>query len=146
QQDAGGGDKGRGRQGDKEIFCLSPCLPVSLSPCPHFFGGQPPQRLFDVSFAAQRRRGERARGPYALGGQVSLAQRDGHGELAASVNLALDPHLPRVQLHQFLHEREADAGAFVAAATRALDAVETLEQARRLGFRNARASIPYRED
>jgi len=117
-----------------------------LSPCPRFFGGEPPQRLFDVSFATQRRRGERARGPDALGWQVGLAQRDGHGELAASINLALDAYLPAVQLHQFLHECEADAGAFVAAATRALDAVETLEQARRLGFRNANASIAHRED
>src|SRR5262249_13914685 len=51
-----------------------------------------------------------------------------------------------VELHQFLHESEADAGAFVAAPTRALDAVETLEQARRLGFRNARARIAHREN
>src|SRR5262249_21645133 len=112
---------------------------------PVFFS-EPPQRLFDVSFATRRRRGERALGPDALGGQVSHAQRDGHSELTASVDLALDAHLSAVQLHQFLHEREADAGAFVTAAMRALDAVETLEQARQLGFRNARASIAHRED
>ena len=42
--------------------------------------------------------------------------------------LALHRDRAAVQLHQFLHQRQADAAALVGAAARAFDAVETLEQ------------------
>ena len=48
-----------------------------------------------------------------------------------------------VQPHQLLHQREADAAALEAAALRALDAVEALEQARQLLLRNADAGVAH---
>ena len=56
------------------------------------------------------------------------------GSLVASIVAA-------VQLHELLHEREADAGAFVRAALRAFDAVEALEQPRQLVLRHADAGV-----
>src|SRR5262249_26578425 len=90
QQNSGIGRRGDGATGQDQVFNLiliafrGACRPVALSPRRPVFFNEPPQRLFDVTFATQRRRGERARGPDALGGQMSLAQRDHHGELAAS--------------------------------------------------------------
>ncbi len=49
-----------------------------------------------------------------------------------------DAHRPAVQFHQLLDQREADASAFVAAPTRSLHAVETVEDVRQLLRRDAR--------
>ena len=54
---------------------------------------------------------------------------------------AVDPHGAAVLLHQFLHQRQADAGAFEGAALLTLDAVEPLEQPRQFALRNADAGI-----
>ena len=53
-------------------------------------------------------------------------------EGAASAEHALRSTVAAMQAHQFLHQRQADAGAFLGAAALALDAVEALEQARQL--------------
>ena len=50
-----------------------------------------------------------------------------------------------MQLDQLLHQRQADAGALVRAAARALDAVEALEQARQLVRRDADAGVADRQ-
>jgi len=51
-----------------------------------------------------------------------------------------------MQLHQFLHQGQADAAALVAAALRACDPVEALEQpAQRLG-RDPGAGVAHGED
>ena len=49
-----------------------------------------------------------------------------------------------VQPDKLLHEREADAGAFVGAPARAFDAMEALEQAGQLGLGNAGAGVAHR--
>ncbi len=50
-----------------------------------------------------------------------------------------------MQAHQFLDQCQADAGAFVGAARRALDAVEALEHARQFVLGNAGAGVLHRQ-
>ena len=95
-----------------------------------FWFRQPARDFFGVHIGAQASRGETACGLYMVGGQISLAERDGHGERAAPVNLSLHAYAAAVQPDQFLHQREADAAAFVTASARAFDAVEPFEQVR----------------
>jgi hypothetical protein len=49
--------------------------------------------------------------------------------------------LPIAELDQLLDRRQPDAGAFVGAPARALDAMETVEDPRHLRFGNVRAGI-----
>ena len=60
----------------------------------------------------------RARAPIRSGGRCALPVRNAHGERRAVALAALDRDLAAVQLHQLLHQREADAGAFVRARAR----------------------------
>ena len=82
--------------------------------------------------------------------QMRRAERDGHGECRAAADLAFDADGAAVQLDQFLHQREADAGAFERAALLAFDAMEALEQPRQFApecRRRCRArSVPRRAD
>jgi hypothetical protein len=59
------------------------------------------------------------------------ARANRHGEGRSPAFLALDRDVPAMKTGQFLHEREADARAFVRAGSRVLDAVEALEDAGR---------------
>ena len=104
--------------------------------------GQPAQRFFDIRLARRvpsRRVGRPASQP--IGRQMGPAERDRDGEGAARDRDALDIDRAAVQLDQLLHQREADAGAFMGAAARALDAVEALEEARELCRGNAGAGV-----
>jgi hypothetical protein len=101
---------------------------------------EPAQRFVDVGAGAHRGRGA-ARGPDAIGWKVRRAARNAHHERGALAELALHCDRAAVELDQLLHQREADAAAFVAAAAHPLDAVEPLERARQLLRGNACARI-----
>ena len=59
-------------------------------------------------------------------------ERDPYPERGPLSDLARDLDRAAVQLHELLHERQADAGALVRAPVRRFDAVKALEQARQL--------------
>ena len=90
----------------------------------------------------RRRRAGRRCGPPA-GARVPSGMR--HGERGALARArSRRRHGAAVQPHQLLDQREADAGALVGAAARALDPVEALEQPRQLGRGDADAGVARR--
>ena len=107
---------------------------------------QPAQRLLDVG--RRRRAPSRpacARRADALGRQVRRARGMRDGERAALARALSTADRAAVQLDQLLHQRQADAGALVGAAARALDAVEALEDVRQLLGGNAGAGVAHRQ-
>ena len=70
---------------------------------------------------------------------VPVANR--HGEGRAAAFLARDRDAAAMEPRQLLHERQADARAFVRPGSTVLDAVEPLEHARQVGLGNADAGI-----
>ncbi len=87
------------------------------------------------------RRSELPRGRDAFGGQVRCPRPDRHGERRAAAFLARDRDAAAMQAGQLLHQRQADAGAFVGPRATVLDAVEPLEHARQIGLGDADAGI-----
>ena len=73
--------------------------------------------------------------------QVCGARANRHGEGRSPAFLALDRDIAAVKTRQFLHERQADARAFVRAGSRVLDAMEALEDAGQIGVGNADARV-----
>src|SRR3984957_9266974 len=78
-------------------------------------------------------------------GQMGPAKRNGNHELRALAQPACDIDRSAMQVHQFLHEREPDAGAFEGPALLSLDPMEALEKARQFMFGNADAGITHAE-
>ena len=105
--------------------------------------GQPAQRLLDVGMRVGRLGGGIGRAHHLLVRQVLVAEGQLHGEGGAVVELARDFDAAAVQLHELLHQCQADAGAFVAAATAVLQAVEALEHARERILGNAHAGVGH---
>ncbi len=94
----------------------------------------------------RRLRGERRvrRGVLDLvGRQVPAAPGQFHRERAALAEPALHLHRAAMQVGQLRDQRQADAGAFDAAAVRALDAVEALEHVRQRLLRDAHAAVGH---
>ena len=97
--------------------------------------GEPAQRLLDERPGGRSRAGTPRRASAMRSGrQVRRPerQRDREGGARAHAGCST-PIVAAVQRDQLLHQRQPDAGAFVGARPRALDAVEALEQARQLG-------------
>jgi len=81
-----------------------------------------------------------------LGRKVGRTEGDRDREDAAVTDLALRAHRSAVQLGELADQREADAGALVAARPGAADPVETVEQQRLLLRGDADAGVAHRED
>src|SRR6185295_15707466 len=90
---------------------------------------QPAENFRDVRGGALRRRCWLSRRDQSLARQMLCAFRDLDRERGSASELAVRADCPAVQTHELLHECETDAAAFVAASTRALDAVKALEDA-----------------
>ena len=73
---------------------------------------------------------------------MPAAARDRDGKAAALSVDALDADGAAVQPRQFLDQGEADAGAFVDAPARALDAVEAIEDSGQVALANPDAGVP----
>src|SRR5687767_10547588 len=69
-------------------------------------------------------------------------ERNRYGERRAAINLAVDAHGAGMQLHKFLHERQADAAPFVGPTVRPLYAMKSLEQVWHFFRRNTNTRIP----
>ena len=72
---------------------------------------------------------------------MRCACANAHRERRAAAFLALDRHAAAMQTRQFLDQGQSDARAFVRPGPCVLHAVEALEHARKVGLRNADASI-----
>ncbi len=81
---------------------------------------------------AERGRRERASGAHAIGRQMRHPAWDAHAERRALPGSTLDLNLAPMQPHELLNQRKPDAGALVAARTRAFDAMKALEETRQL--------------
>ena len=105
--------------------------------------GQPAQRLLDERRRARCAVEASVRAAPDAGPAAGGAAPSGIATVkrAALAELALDRDRAAVQPDQLLHQRQADAGALVGAAARALDAVEALEQLRQLVGRDAGAGV-----
>ena len=108
---------------------------------------QPPQRLLDEGVGAGLRRGRGGdrRGLDLIRRKMSGAQRQHDAERGPVPDPAFGPDLSAVQLHELLDESQADAAAFVGPASRALDAMEPLEEAGHLLCRDSGARVADRE-
>ena len=103
--------------------------------------GQPAKRLFNVRGRTEGRRRQLPGHRDSLRRQVRGARTNRHGESGSPAFLAVDRDAAAMKTGQFLHEREADARAFVRAGSRVLDAVEALEDAGEIGVGNADARV-----
>ena len=74
---------------------------------------------------------------------MNAAEWHPHNKGGAFTKGAFDRNFSLVQLDQLVDERKPDAGTFMGAPTRALDAMEAVEDQCYFGFRNARARIAY---
>ena len=103
-----------------------------LQPVP---SGQPPQRLAHIGHrgALQNHGAHRIR-HHAPVRQVALPKRQSHGERRPRAQLTLHGNRAAVHLHQFLHQRQADAAALVTPPPRTLHAAEPLKQVRQLAL------------
>ena len=104
---------------------------------------RPALRLLDERGRADRG-ARRGRDRDLLLREVSAAERELHRERRAPAFLARGADGAAVELHQLLHEREPDAGAFLRPAARPFDAVEALEDPAdfRGGHAGARVADP----
>ena len=84
--------------------------------------GKPAQRLLDVRGCRTARRRRSAARADPLAGRWAVPARDPDGERGALAGLGSRPRSCRRAVDQLLHQREADAGAFVGSAAGALDA------------------------
>src|SRR5579864_1389965 len=66
-------------------------------------------------------------------------------ECASAARSTLHRNFPAVKLHQFLHQRQANAGAFEGSAGSALHPMEPLEQARQIRLGDSGTCIGDRE-
>jgi hypothetical protein len=98
---------------------------------------QPAQGLFDIGIGAQRGLGARVAAADAFARQMRPAERHRDNKFGAAAKRAVDRDRAAMQLHEFLHQRESDAGAFVRTAFLAFDAMEALEQQGQFVRRNA---------
>ena len=106
---------------------------------------EPARRLLHISLCPNAGRCALAGGLHAIGRKMGRAQRQTNGEGATDPDLACHGNRATLQADQLLHQRQADAAAFDAAAARALDAMEALEQMRQLYRGYARAGIAHRD-
>ena len=103
--------------------------------------GQPAQSLLHIGLGAERGGDGGGLRADAFRRQVGKTQRNADAEGGSLAELALRVDGPAVQLHQLLHQGQADTGALEAAAARTLHAMEALEEPRQLVRRNAGAGI-----
>ena len=82
---------------------------------------------------------------YLAPGEMLVSEGEANPEGRTLVELALDGNGSAMHLDEFLHEREADSAAFVAATASSLNAAEALKQMRQLLLRNAGACIAHGE-
>src|SRR5262249_13931266 len=73
--------------------------------------------------------------------EVEGTGRDGHHKLAAAAFLALRLNGSAMQFHQLLHQRQPDAGAFVAAPPTAFNALQAFKQTRPLSRGYSHAGV-----
>ena len=78
----------------------------------------------------------RPRPRYLVRGQMHVTERQGDADRRAGARLALHADGAAVQADQFMHQCQADAGAFHGASALALDAMEAIEDT---------AAVPARE-
>ena len=103
---------------------------------------QPAQRFFHE----RRRRGAFRHGAatilrYLVRGQMHVTERQGDADRRAGARLALHADGAAVQADQFMHQRQADAGAFHGASALALDPMEAIEDTRQFLRGNADAGV-----
>ena len=77
---------------------------------------------------------------------MRLSEGNCDSECAALAHYALHADRSAVKFDQFLHQRQADTGAFMCASPAALNAMEALEHARQFFGGNANAGIAHRQD
>ena len=73
------------------------------------------------------------------------AERYRDGERASLAEHTVHAYRPAVEFDQFLHERQADARAFVRPTAAVLDAMEALEHARQFVGWDAHAGVAHRQ-
>ena len=92
--------------------------------------GEPTESFLDERSGAQRVFGLAVAGGDAVRRKMRRAERDADGESGACSDFAPDLNSSTVEADQFVDQGEPDAGAFVGASSRTLDAVEALKDAR----------------
>src|SRR5215472_14340672 len=99
--------------------------------------------LFDVGLAGNRRRLRHSFCPYAIRRQMIPSERNCYREGAALSERA--GHIDRSAMKpgQFSHQRQPNSSALKCSRSRTLDAMETLENARKLFFGDAGARVGH---
>src|SRR6185437_4309651 len=95
---------------------------------------------------SQRGRSEDARRADLLGRQMAAAPWNGDCKCGSYTELALGRDCAAMQLDQFVHQSQANAGAFVGAAAGTRHAMEALEQLWQFMRGYSRAGITHRQD
>src|SRR5262249_110648 len=83
--------------------------------------------------------------PYAIRRQMIPAQRNCHRESAALSERAGNVDCSAMKPGQFPHQRQPNSSALKCSRSRTLDAMETLENARKLFFGDAGAGVRHRK-